>query len=187
MTFASCPYSRSILVLGYALLLGMCGTSQAKSADDVKPALKFTAVDLTRQLEADTDYKWRVQLDDKVIEVEGVVVEASGRLLNEDAWVVRLAGSNTKLGGKTTVSMRFEAGTPDLVKARTIDIGDKLTVQGRFKSTTGTSVAINEPKLVKTSPAKLVERTPVRIATAEIFVREAVANPKLTMTKYKGK
>lgn len=173
-------------LLAAILMTGI--TQSIASAEDGKLVPKYTAVKLTSLLKDDKAMTLAVKLEGQTIEVEGEVAESSGRLLDDGAWVIRLQGCELKPGVQTSAGTRFLAISPDRPKAQTLEVGDAVTIRGEFRPTSGANVSIGDPRIVKVVRAKPVaDHPPARVATAEEFVKESVANPEATLAKYKGK
>ena len=173
-------------LLAAILMTGI--TQSIASAEDGEMVPKYTAIELTRRIEADKELKLSVKLVGKPVEVEGVMTESFGQTPEHKEWVVSLQGCGLRGGVVAIVGARFLAGSQDLDKAKTLEIGDTLTIRGSFQPTANASVFLLEPSIVKIVVAKpLTGRPAARTATAEEFVKEVLTDPKKANANYHGK
>jgi hypothetical protein len=176
---AGCTSIASLLILAPVV------TGDEKSA-----VPRFTAVDLTSKFRDDKTEKLFLQYAGKAVEVEGEV-QSSQKFATGEGWSIKLKGCEVRLGQDAWVIMSFEAGNPDLPKAKRLIEGDRVTIRAEFLINYGASVGLKEPRIVKGpdkgSAGPSPDRRPELKATAEQFVKGAVADPKAAETRLKGK
>jgi hypothetical protein len=187
--------------VAYCALAGLLFCASAAPADEKESVRSITAVELTQKFKDDMSTKLLREYAGKKVEVEGEI-RSSQKFATGEGWSIKLKGCEVQKDHEAVVIMSFEADNPDLAKAKKLTEGDKVTVRAEFLINYGASVGLRDPRIVKgssdraptdrgptdrTSADSSGDRKPEVKATAERFVKEAVADPRATQAKLKGK